>query len=57
MSTTGKRRRATTRLGGSDSPEITLPPRLCDTLALGIQQDIEEVCYLIPGKLTDRTLE
>ncbi|CAE7461731.1 HYDIN [Symbiodinium sp. CCMP2592] len=36
--------------------ELRLPEDLCDTLALAIRKDLAEICPLIPGKLTDRTI-
>ncbi|CAE7246456.1 unnamed protein product [Symbiodinium sp. CCMP2592] len=37
--------------------ELRLPGNLCDTLALAIKKDLAEICPLIPGKLTDRTMD
>ena len=37
--------------------ELTFPPNLCDALAQAIKRDIGEISPLIPGKLTDRSME
>ncbi|CAE7799530.1 unnamed protein product [Symbiodinium sp. CCMP2592] len=37
--------------------ELRLPWDLCDAMALAIKRDLAEICPLIPGKLTDRTME
>ncbi|CAE7205793.1 unnamed protein product [Symbiodinium sp. CCMP2592] len=37
--------------------ELRLLGDLCDALALAIKRDLAEICPLIPGKLTDRTMD
>ena len=37
--------------------ELAFPPSLCDALAQAIKRDLGEISPLIPGKLTDRSME
>ena len=37
--------------------ELTFPPNLCDALAQAIKREIGKISPLIPGKLTDRSME
>ena len=37
--------------------ELAFPPSLCDALGQAIKRDLGEISPLIPGKLTDRSME